>query len=194
MTGGMPDWRAAWEAHLTRERLLPLQVVQGALTMGVVSFALVLGMLRAGGFGSSAEPTEGGLSTVRMLGGVVLLLSVSAVVASLFAFAAILRAERVAAIVRGEDAGEGAARLLDLVRTAYILRLAILEAPAMLGLVVCLLATMNGALASRPALWLNALPAALLVAFSLATFPTRDRLLFLVRERVEPALLRGGST
>ncbi len=62
------------------------------------------------------------------------------------------------------------------IRTAFIVRAAILEAAAMLGLVACVVSIFNGWLRQQPLYWVNLLPAAAFVAFTAVTVPSRDRL------------------
>lgn len=70
------------------------------------------------------------------------------------------------------------------VATAFILRLALREGAAMLGLVVCFLAARNGVLRAYPAYWVNAAPAALFLFFLWARWPSLDNL----RSQVKDAL------
>ena len=62
------------------------------------------------------------------------------------------------------------------IRIAFIIRNGILEAPAMMGFVACLVAIHTGWLQRQPLYWVNMLPAAAFVAFTAVTVPSRDRL------------------
>ena len=62
------------------------------------------------------------------------------------------------------------------IRAAFIFRSGILEAPALMGFVACLVANSTGWLQQQPLYWVNLLPAAAFVAFTAATVPSRDRL------------------
>ncbi|MCP4548794.1 MAG: hypothetical protein GY835_20230 [bacterium] len=68
-------------------------------------------------------------------------------------------------------------------RGALLVRLAMLEAPALLGLVNIIRWITDGALRAQPLYWLNALPALLFIAFVIMTFPTRESLVELYRGR-----------
>ena len=70
------------------------------------------------------------------------------------------------------------------VHMAFVLRLALREGAAMLGLVVCFLAARNGVLSAFPAYWVNAAPAALFLFFLWARWPSLDNL----RAQVKDAL------
>lgn len=62
------------------------------------------------------------------------------------------------------------------IRTAMIVRVAIVEASAQLGIVVCFIAATNGVLAQNPSYWINLLTTLLLLAFLIITFPTRKKI------------------
>lgn len=101
-------------------------------------------------------------------------------VSMLWAMAAIFVGERLwkntLAKLDGPAAADGA------VQTGYILRLALREGAALLGLVVCLLAALNGVLRAFPAYWVNLAPAALFLFFLAARWPSLDNLRAQVRE------------
>ena len=59
-------------------------------------------------------------------------------------------------------------------QSAVIVRAAAREGSALLGIVVCLLGALSGALRVQPAYWANALPGALFVGWVLATLPSED--------------------
>jgi hypothetical protein len=82
-------------------------------------------------------------------------------------------------ILRTGGAAEGPDPVLRL-RTAIIARLALMELPAMFGLMVCMLAGIRGMIAYDPVYWLNLLSAAVFLAFVGLTFPTRARLEYLL--------------
>jgi hypothetical protein len=70
-----------------------------------------------------------------------------------------------------------ASQAVLLLRTAMIVRLAILEGAAFFGLSVCVIGVTGGVMAAEPLYWLNLGSGALLIAFGIATFPTREGLL-----------------
>ena len=71
---------------------------------------------------------------------------------------------------------EGAMQWLSLVRKATILRLALIESPAIFGLTIYLIAAINGVLHDHPGYWGNRLSALILLLFIIATFPNSNRL------------------
>lgn len=65
---------------------------------------------------------------------------------------------------------------LTAIRASLIIRIAMYEGVAMLGLVTCFLGSMNGVLQANPMYYLNALSAAFLVMYVLTNLPNRARL------------------
>jgi F0F1-type ATP synthase membrane subunit c/vacuolar-type H+-ATPase subunit K len=62
------------------------------------------------------------------------------------------------------------------VRTASIIRLAIMESAAFFGLVVCLMAVSDNIMRENPFYWINAVPAVFLIGFILLNIPDSDRI------------------
>lgn len=84
---------------------------------------------------------------------------------------------------RGQDVTDGPSRCIYVIRNAMITRLAIFEAPALFGLVICLLATFRGVLHDAPVYWINAASAMALLLFIGRTFPSRPSIEHLFQER-----------
>ncbi|MBI4584558.1 MAG: hypothetical protein HY717_11120 [Planctomycetes bacterium] len=49
-------------------------------------------------------------------------------------------------------------------------------------MVICLLVTIDGTIREQPVYWVNCLTAILFLGYSLASFPTRDRMIEILRE------------
>jgi len=60
--------------------------------------------------------------------------------------------------------------------TAYLMRAALLEGPAMFGVIVCLLGVLNGEIRTEPIYWFNLFSYCIFGVVTLWTFPTRERL------------------
>ena len=71
------------------------------------------------------------------------------------------------------------------IRAAFILRLAMLEGPGLLGTVVCFLGVTGSEIHDHPIYWLNLLSPIAAITFMGVTFPTQEKLsrLFLDEER-----------
>lgn len=76
---------------------------------------------------------------------------------------------------------------LGRLRAATVLRLALLEGPALFGAVICLLAVQPGVAEQVPLVWLNATSTFVLLFVVVVTFPTRERVERLLREARRPA-------
>jgi hypothetical protein len=66
--------------------------------------------------------------------------------------------------------------LLGRLRVATVLRLAVVELPAFLGLVICVIAGIRGLLGHEPAYWLNLASTVFFLGFAVLTFPSRTRI------------------
>lgn len=145
--------------------LRALQVVQAALMGGVFFFGLVVVLFAIRPPAASATPIA-----PRVL----LLLSALHAAGALGAWA-------VAPFLQGLllarlGARMGAVGTVGALRSALVLRLALLEGPALFGLVICLLAGISGALRATPLYWLNALSAVAFIGYGVLSFPTVERL------------------
>ena len=92
-------------------------------------------------------------------------------------------------VVSGKDKvglkGEKAAMAhLGQIRSAEIVRMAMYEGVAMLGLVTCLIAITNGVLYDHPIYWLNLVTSLAMVGFAALNFPNSDRLEQTFREYI----------
>ena len=77
----------------------------------------------------------------------------------------------------GLERAASAEQMVAVVVRMAVARLALIEASALFGIVVVLLAAGAGRLQTRPALWFNAAPLAALIATALLTLPSRGRFL-----------------
>ncbi|MBI4616185.1 MAG: hypothetical protein HY720_21390 [Planctomycetes bacterium] len=170
--------REEFEAALTPEALRPLQILPGALAAGVLTFAMAVGVLFAQGSGA-AEIPEGALQTLLTLSLANVLLTTSAA-----AMAVLLPGLMVRPGLVPMDSQERAALCLGRIRSAIIVRFAVLEGPALYGWVVCLVAQRNGVLSTDPRFWLNALSTLPFVAGVVLGFPTRERLKGIFETRI----------
>jgi hypothetical protein len=168
-------------------QLRGFQVFQAAMGAGIALYAVVVLVLHA-----TSTPQPGELEKdVPILTGVNAVMAVGSWAAALLLPSFYVRAVRTGSPPFRGAPGLGApssgpetaaGRCLGLARGVFILRIAFLESSALFGLTVCLLAVINGVIRKEPLYWLNALPAALVLAFVLATFPTRERILDLCAE------------
>lgn len=163
MNGRAPFSTAALAEAFDERRLLPLRILHLAIPLGALLLPAVALLV-------AADPPQGSEAP-----GLPLLLSGVTAALALGAWAVAFRVHN-ALLARAVAGAERAADLLPGVQTARVLRLALLEAPALLGGVVLLLAALDGSLRTQPLLGLNALPAFALAAFAGTTWPRRDAL------------------
>jgi len=163
-----PTRKQAFRGALGDVELRAMQVVQVALMAGVLFFGLVVAVLaiRPQTVGAAPPTPAATLSLLSLVHGAMAL--------GAWAVAFLLHGALLRRAVADEAAGTGADALAAL-RKAMLVRLALLEGPALFGLVVCLLAALGGALRATPIYWLNALSALAFLAIAVLSFPTRER-------------------
>ena len=74
-------------------------------------------------------------------------------------------------------------KLMVILRTAYILRLAMLEFVAFFGIMVCFLGVISGTLSDYPIYWINLFSAIFFLGFIWINFPRREKVLDIIRSR-----------
>jgi hypothetical protein len=150
-----------------------LRIMQVAMGVGVLVFSGFVLARGASGGGTTAGPPEPvGLVQGLSLANLLVALTVYAAAGPLFRVR--IRAARLRS--SAQDVAEA-------LRGAWILRLALTEGSALFGAAVCYLAVGNGVLPGVPVYWANLLPVAAFLAFSAATFPTRERLVVALSDR-----------
>ncbi|GIV61884.1 MAG: hypothetical protein KatS3mg044_0750 [Rhodothermaceae bacterium] len=150
---------------LTPANVRTLQVIESALAAGVTLFAVVIFFLY---LTRSAVPGDAAdVQLIRMLtyGHLLVAVGVYTVVGRVYAM-----------MLGGTGAPATAEEAWNRLRTAGIVRLALLEGVALFGLVVCLLAVIAGVMARHPGYWINLISAVGMVGFVALHFPTTDRL------------------
>jgi predicted PurR-regulated permease PerM len=149
-----------------------------ALIMGVVAFAMVVGVVHVQQAGSEDVATD--LELARILSMVNALLFLSS-----FPLAVLFHRRTVDSSIRRWLGGGSIQRVTSAIRRATLVRGALLEVSALFGLVVCLLGTIGGWIADNPGFWLNSATAGVFVLYGLANLPTRDRIHGLLESRAE---------
>jgi hypothetical protein len=173
--------RTAFEAALTPAHVMISQIIQGAMMMGIVVFAVVVAFLYSQA--PLVEPGEADVDTVRLMTFSHLALLAINVGVSFFLAQRVFSPEAMNEASGLNDARAVAEKAIQQQRAAMITRMALLEGSAFFGLVICLLGAMNGVIRTAPEYWINLLSPVLLVAFGVATFPTKERLVAWFEER-----------
>ncbi len=168
--------REAFRAVLGAPEVRALQIIYLAIAGGVVLFAVVVAAL----YWWEAEavtPKASQISLVQLLSFAHVLVAATVY---LFAGAFIYRRMLTAG---SED--ETAEAILGKIRTAEVVRLALYEGVAMLGLVTCLLGVLFGVLRQMPVYWLNLFSTFVLLGFVASNIPTAERIEGVFRTYVE---------
>ncbi len=181
-----------FQAALTPEAVRMFQIVQGAVGMGVAVFLLiVIGMYVNGSAAAEAAPADNPEGLMQAMTLVHFALLAVLLVLSAMLFNAQFSDARLRSGVnltlndaKGRPLTDNGSRCLALMRTAMILRLAMLEGPALFGLVICLLGAMNGFLHTHPLYWVNAASALYFIGYVVQTFPNRQRMEEIFQTRV----------
>ncbi|MBN2356388.1 hypothetical protein JXO59_09760 [candidate division KSB1 bacterium] len=170
---------------LTPQKLGPLRLIYLAMVSGVTLLAVVI-LYFYYQIPADAVPNPEDVRNTHLL--VIFACSYGAV--ALFASQVILRRKLLPLAQRDQsgrtlvESGDPDA-FLQIIRTALIIYMAILEGAALLGLVVCLLGTLNGTIKSHPGYWLAAVP---YLIFSLAAFksyPSAENLKIFIEKIVK---------
>jgi hypothetical protein len=169
---------AEFRNSLAPEFVRSLAIVQGAIGGGILVFALVVLWMSTT---SSPGPVES--SPVLALLMQILTLAHLVVAIVLFPLAHIIFARILSPERLRKAAQSGPGSVLSLMRTAIVVRLALYEAVAFFGLMVCLVGAIRGILAVEPIYWVNGISAAVMLLFIVRTFPTKERLVALYEER-----------
>ncbi|MEW6509885.1 MAG: hypothetical protein AB1428_02880 [Bacteroidota bacterium] len=184
MSPQQPLTRAQFEEALTPAALQMTQIIQGALMAGPV-----VALIAIAAVGLSDQPHASGpgpMETVRTLTLVHAIVTVLAYLFAPYLYLVTFDPKRLFNPRIDEPAELIAARCVGLQRSAIILRLAVLEGAAFMGVAVCLIGIMNGVFAVQPLFWFNLLSLLLMLAYSLFTFPSRERLINWFEQRFTP--------
>lgn len=171
--------REAFRAALTPAAVRTLQVIFITIATGVGLFAVVVVALFWSQTGE-VEPTETQVSLVRLLSLVHVLTA-----ATVYLFAGPLVYRKVLEKEAPDAGAQGEQEVLKRIRTAEIVRLALFEGVAMLGLFACLMGAIFGVFREAPVYWLNLLSSFVLLGFVGRNFPTAARLEAVFRTYVE---------
>ncbi len=168
-----------FEAALTPNLLRTMAIMQSALVFGPLLYVIPVFVLFSAR--SVIPPGPGEFLLVNILSvmhGTALLTAGS--VGSFF-FQRMFSSDRLMTLP-DTDPETLASQAVGKLRSALILRLALLEGAAFFGITVCILAMINGVLDAEPAYWLNLGSLAVFAAFGIVTFPTKERLIRLFED------------
>ncbi len=161
-----------FERLLTDDNVRSMQIIQAALGSGVLLFVVIVIAMY---FNYATDAATGSVDFVWILTLIHFVLSAVMIVLSFWMYKRRLTAEAV-------SPGSGSSSIsadscLEALRTAIIIRLGLLEGAAFYGLVVCIVAVMNGVMQENAIFWINLFSAFVMLFFVIWLFPSRERLI-----------------
>ncbi len=172
--------RTYFEKAFTPAGLRAMAILQTALIAGPLVYVVpMLIVIQNTGVEKPAEPDFSVLTALSMI-------HVAALFAALFLgnflFYRMFSPSRLAGM---EELGEEKLALVVAghLRSAVIVRLALLEGAAFLGIAVCVVGITRGVLDAEPLYYLNLGSLLVLLVYGLMTFPTKERILLWCEER-----------
>jgi len=171
---------------LSDQAVLVFQLITGSILFGATLFlGFVVFMYRTAS--PAGAPGLDAVELMTLLSRIHGAVFIGGLLASRLLFDRLFCSERIETMVNGSLLGHlstAAEKYLAVMRSATIVRMALLEAPAFFGLVICFMGATNGVLRAETAYWANLVSYAALVFLLLKEFPTRDRLLELFRQKL----------
>jgi hypothetical protein len=176
---------------LSVEAVRVFQIIYIAIFFGVTVFlGLVLCMYRSGS--PFPSPADDALRQTNLFSLIHAGIFAAGLFISRFLYDMTLKPARTGAIMvdRRNEGLSGAAKYVAVIRTAMIIRLALLEAPVFFGLVTLYMSSVNGVLYHKGVYWANLVSYIYLAYFIFTDFPTPEKLLEVFKKR----LLPGGAS
>jgi len=166
---------------LTDGEIRTLQVIHLAMPVGVMVFGFVVGMM------VQTNSPLANIELITMLSAVHGMVAFGAYAAANFIYQSQFTDDRLQQAISKtfyyqrrrpyqQPITSEAGKCLAIMRTATIVRLAMMEMPGLFGLVVCFLAALNGVIQVNAWYWLNAITALIFVGFVGITFPNKEKL------------------
>jgi hypothetical protein len=156
-----------FQAKLTDQIVNTFRVLNIAFITGVIFFAGMILFL----WSSQNIAVQSGDSSMKVLS--VITAAIFAVCVSLSFRIPARTLETVSSEINGDLAFEIA---IAKIRTCMIMRIAFLEAPALFGLAIMIIAINNGTLAAQPIYALNMIPAAVMIITLVMLMPSKERI------------------
>ncbi|MBI2620428.1 MAG: hypothetical protein HYW57_10135 [Ignavibacteriales bacterium] len=175
---------------LTSEKVRTFQVIHLGLGLGVFGFGLVVLYLWFVQ-GADHQPGPPDVELIQIMSIVHAAFAVSLIFLSSFLYEKQFRPERLRTLAtqplrtpEGNQVEDPVEKCLSIIRTGIILRLAMLEAAAFFGLVVCTIAALNGVLVQNTEYAFNAITPLFFLMVVIMTFPTAQRLEEIFRAKI----------
>lgn len=172
-----------FQKGITQEKVRTLQILCGALGMGILIFTGVVIFLHFQGMAKAPTPKPENFQFSTVLSLVHGLAGISILGMAFFLPLFLLKQGLNQETSDEADLGQ---QCLGRITGYYIVKMALLEGIALLGLVVCLLSSMNGVLYRESVYWANLATPFIFWAILLSEFPTEKRMIdLLIKARPE---------
>ena len=164
---------------MTPTYLRPLGIIHVAISTAPVFFAAAIVFVMLTMPPVVATPSDASLIDILSMLNLVVL--ASAWFVGSFIFQKLL-ASGISSEIAGNDRTMKAEVILASLKSAMIVRLAMLEGSAVFSLTVCLLGVMRGVLPEESIYWFNLVPIAVLIGYSVSNFPSSGKILSILEE------------
>lgn len=171
---------AEFQEALTPGQIRTSRIIHSAMAAGLLMFGLIVLYIYTQT--EAADPDTELISTLNLLSLVNAVVAIGSWIAGKVLFERQFSSYNLKdALARPMTTQEGriiemsaGQRCISMIRTAFIIRLALFEGSAFLGLAVSLLAVLGGAAAVDPQYLFNMITAAVAIAFIGVTFPSKE--------------------
>jgi len=181
---------AEFEQALTPAVMRTIQMIYLALIMGVIVFTAAVFIIYSTDKSQENVNIDPDLLTTMSL--VHACFALAAYALATFQYKSQFRTERLSGVSRGETSDRSvmypsstpAESYLSIIRTALIIRLALMQGAAFFGLVTCIIGATSGALRLHPEYWANLASSVVMIGFCILTFPNKERLAGIFEEKI----------
>lgn len=174
------------KSKLSNQAVLVFQLITGSVLFGATLFLGFITLMYQSA-APAGVPEAGAVKMMNLLSIIHGAVFVGGLLASRFLFDMMFSASRIESAAgdwRLARYATAAEKYLALMRSAMIIKMALLEMPAFFGLAVCFMGVTNGVLRVESLYWANLVSYAALVLLLLKDFPTRDSLLEMFKQRL----------
>ncbi len=172
---------------LTPDYIRVSQIIYFSIIMGVSVFFLIIVFMYLQGTAEETA-TEEAIASVNRFSLIHGALFAASLFLSGFLYNGFLGEHRIESMTGGaghDDGASVASGYLAAIRTAKIIRIAIIEAAVFFGLVTCFMAVTSRVLYQNPYYWANALSYVIFVVMLLRDFPSREKMTELFRGKLK---------
>ncbi len=170
------------ENQITNEKLRPIQIISIALATGVIIFFIICYVLYSL---HTIDVKKGNISleTLNVLA-YVLIAICAGIYSAAFKLPDIQTSKSLEVLKNSSEEGTSLVdRLLGLHRTYMILRYAMMEGTALIGLVVLIISITSGEIYFNSIYWLTAIPALIFVIVIAYSFPTKGKVMTFINNK-----------